>query len=232
MRLGAAKKDAGRVWSLVNISTPGAGEAVTPETFTFSLRLDDLRQVRRREGRYLLRSNLANADPGAIWEQYLQLTRIEQAFKDLKGDLAIRPVYHQKDERIEAHIFVAFLAYCLQVTLRQRARQQCGGLTPRAILEKLSTVQMVDVALPTTDGRCIQITRYTEPAKDVALLLHQLGLELPDQPPPRIVSGGSPPKKSCTGFIHDDFAGARNPHEPLCAPNPRSFWRKISPKGQ
>jgi hypothetical protein len=104
----------------------------------------------------------------------------------LKGDLAIRPIYHQSDHRIEAHIFVAFLAYCLQVTLKQRLRALAPGLTPRAVLEQFAALQMVDVHLPTTDGRYLILPRYTQPDRDQQLLLKQLKLALPDQPPPRI----------------------------------------------
>ena len=121
-----------------------------------------------------------------LWAFYIQLTEVEQAFKELKGDLAIRPVYHQSDERIEAHIFVAFLAYCLQVTLKQRLRALAPGLTPRAVPETFAAIQMLDVHFPTTDGRTLIFTRHTQPEKDHQLLLHQLKLRLPPQPPPRI----------------------------------------------
>ena len=161
-------------------------QPVTPETFTFSLRRDKLRTVRRREGRYLLRSNLPNEDPATLWQYYIRLTEIEQAFKELKHDLAIRPVYHQTDKRIEAHIFIAFIAYCLHVTLKQRTRSCAPGLTPRAVLEKFATMQMVDVHLPTTDGRQLVLPRYTQPDSDHQLLFQQLKLNLPAQPPPRI----------------------------------------------
>ena len=186
LKLGAAKKEAGRAWHLVEIRLPRAGEAVAPDTFGFALRRDRLRRARRREGRYLLRSNLTGEDPATLWRYYTQLTEIEQAFKELKHDLAIRPVFHQRGERIEAHIFVAFVAYCLHVTLKNLARPRAPGLTPRAVLEKLSTMQMVDVHLPTTDGRHIVLPRRTDPTRDQQLLLHQLDLRLPEQPPPRI----------------------------------------------
>ena len=188
LKLGAARKEAGRVYALVAIDLPDPDQAVTAQTFTFALRKDKLRRVRRREGRYLLRSNLSGEDPAALWRYYIQLTEIEQAFKELKGDLAIRPIYHQSDERIEAHIFVAFLAYCLQVTLKYRLKSLAPGLTPRAALEKLAPMQMVDVRLPTTDGRVLILPRYTQPDADQQLLLSQLKLTLPDQPPPRIQS--------------------------------------------
>jgi len=191
IKLGAAKTDAGRAWGLVDIDLPDVDQPVNAHTFTFSLNRKKLRQTRRREGRYLLRSNLSAEDPAKLWTYYIQLTEIEQAFKELKSDLAIRPIYHQRDDRIEAHIFVAFLAYCLQVTLKQRLRALAPGLTPRAALEKFSALQMVDVHLPTTDGRTLILSRYTEPEKDQQLLLQQLRLQLPQQPPPRITSADS-----------------------------------------
>ena len=186
LKLGAAKKEAGRAWHLVEIRLPEARQAVTPETFTFALRRHRLRLARRREGRYLLRSNLTGEDPATLWRYYTRLTEVEQAFKELKHDLAIRPVFHQNEERIEAHIFVAFIAYCLHVTLKNLARPRAPGLTPGAVLEKFATMQMVDVHLPTTDGRHLVLPRRTDPTRDQQLLLHQLDLKLPEQPPPRI----------------------------------------------
>ena len=188
LKLGAAKKEAGRAWHLVNIGLPKAREAVTAETFTFSLRRERLRQARRREGRYLLRSNLTDEDPGTLWRYYMQLSEIEQAFKELKHDLAIRPIFHQREDRIEAHIFVAFIAYCLHVTLKNLARPCAPGLTPRAILEKFATLQMLDVHLPTTDGRYLILPRHTQPQREHQLLLDQLKLRLPEQPTPRILA--------------------------------------------
>ncbi|MEE9196177.1 MAG: IS1634 family transposase [Alphaproteobacteria bacterium] len=187
IKIGAAKKEAGRAYGLVDIRLPKADRAPTPETFTYRLRKDRLRHVRQREGRYLLRSNLHDHDPVRLWRLYIQLTEIEQAFKELKGDLAIRPIHHQLDHRIEAHIFVAFMAYCLQVTLKQRLRALAPGLTPRAVFEKFKTMQMVDVHLPTTDGRHIILPRHTQPNSDQQILLQKLKLTLPPQPPPRII---------------------------------------------
>jgi hypothetical protein len=117
---------------------------------------------------------------------YTQLTEVEEAFKNLKGDLAIRPIFHQTDQRIEAHIFVAFLAYCLHVTLKNKAKQSAPGLTPRSILEQLKAICMLDVHIPTTDGRFLLMSRYTQPDKTQQLLLAQLALTLPEQPPPKI----------------------------------------------
>ena len=186
LKLGAAKKDAGRAWHLVEIRLPGPREPVTAETFTFALRRDRLRATRRREGHYLLRSNLVGEDPATLWRYYMRLAEVEQAFKELKHDLALRPIFHQREGRIEAHIFVAFIAYCLHVTLKNLARPRAPGLTPRAVLEKFATLQMVDVHLPTTDGRHLVLPRHTQPTTDHKLLLHQLDLRLPEQPAPRI----------------------------------------------
>jgi len=187
-KIGAAKKEAGRTTALLKIKLPKEGEAITPETFSFSLNKNKLRVTRRREGCYLLRSNLTNEDPATLWKHYIQLTEVEQAFKELKGDLSIRPIYHQSDQRIEAHIFVAFLSYCLQVTLKHLAKAKAPGLTPRSILEKFSAIQMIDVHLPTTDNRRIILSRYTQPNPEQSLLLHKLNLTLPDQTPPRITA--------------------------------------------
>jgi transposase len=188
MKLGAAKKEAGRAYGLMIIDTPAKDQSVTPETFRFALNRDKLRQSLRREGSYLLRSNINSGEPEHLWRMYLQLVEIEQAFKELKSDLSIRPIYHQRDERIEAHIFIAFLAYCLQVTLKQRLKALAPGLTPRAVLEKFAAMKMIDVELPTTDGRLIVLSRYTEPGNDQQLLLQQLQLQLPEQPPPKIAA--------------------------------------------
>tara|TARA_B100000949_G_C14251881_1_gene438561 strand:+ start:1043 stop:1525 length:483 start_codon:yes stop_codon:yes gene_type:complete len=151
------------------------------------LRRDKLRQVRRREGRYLLRAFVPHAMPATeVWKQYIGLTEIEESFRNLKGDLAIRPIYHQKDERIEAHIFLSFLAYCLHVALRGKLRQLAGGLTPRAVLEKFATMQMLDVHLPAGKQRELVMARYSQPDQDLKVLLARMGLELPHQPPPEI----------------------------------------------
>jgi transposase len=183
MKLGAARSQYPSGWRLVEVEV----EKHTPR-FTYRLKCDKLKQIRRREGRYLLRTNLTGSDPSELWRYYLQLTQIEEAFRNLKGDLAIRPIYHQLEQRIEAHIFIAFLAYCLHVTLAQSMRPHAPGLTPRSVLDKFAAVQMIDVEIPTTDDRTIQLTRYTEPPKELKLLLERLRLELPAQPPPKITA--------------------------------------------
>ena len=190
LKLGAARNQWPAAWRLIELQLPSEGQPVSAETFGFALRKDKLREARRREGRYLLRSNLRGRDPAQLWQFYLQLVEIEAAFKTLKTDLAIRPIFHQLEARIEAHIFVAFLAYCVQVTLKHKLRAKAPGLTPRAVLEKLATIQMIDAHFPTTDGRWLLFARYTLPEKDHKLLLAQLGLTLPAQLPPRITSRG------------------------------------------
>jgi transposase len=191
MRVGAAKTDVGRAFGFVKINLPTAGQEVRRETFTFQLDKAKLQEAELRDGYYLLRTNLVAEDPAVLWDRYMQLTQIEAAFKCLKSDLGIRPIYHQLEHRVEAHILVAFLAYCLTVALKHRLQLHAPGLTPRAVLEKLAAIQMLDVSFPTTDGRRLVMPRYTEPDPEQALLLHQLNLILPQQPPPRISSAAS-----------------------------------------
>lgn len=181
MKLGGAKQKSPSAWRLVQIEV-----AEKAASFTYRLNREKLRSVRRREGRYLLRTNLTESDPAHVWSLYLQLVAVEEAFKNLKGDLAVRPIFHQKEKRVEAHIFVSFLAYCLHVTLGQRLRSLAPGLTPRSVLEKFAAVQMIDVHLPTTDGREIILTRTTQPEPELRLLLDKLRLELPPQSRPKI----------------------------------------------
>ena len=181
MKLGAAKAKAPAAWRLIDV-----GVDKCAARFSYQLDRDKLAQVRRREGRYLLRTNLTDTDPAKLWQFYLQLVEVEAAFKTLKGDLAIRPVFHQLEQRVEAHILIAFLAYCLHVTLGQQLKVLAPGLTPRSVLEKFATVQMIDVYVPTTDGRELSLTRYTQPEPELKLLLDKLRLTLPAQAPPKI----------------------------------------------
>ena len=150
-----------------------------------------LKEAELRDGHYLLRSNVTGEDPAVLWTRYVQLTQIESVFRSLKSELGIRPVYHRLEHRVDAHILVAFLAYCLQVTLKNRLMLHAPGLTPTAVLENLSAIQMIDVWVPTVDGRWLILPRYTQPEKDTLLLLQKLRIELPAQPPPRITSGAS-----------------------------------------
>jgi len=195
IKIGEAKKEAGRVFGLIELKLPNPSKSKkkkpkTKPSFSFRINRAKFRDTYRREGRYLLRSNLSEQAPAMLWEYYTQLTEVEEAFKNLKGDLGIRPIFHQLPHRIEAHIFIAFVSYCLHVTLRRRLRDLAPGLTPRAVLEKFSAMQMIDVHLPTSDGRTIILSRYTQPETELQLLLKQLKLQLPDQPPPKITASG------------------------------------------
>jgi hypothetical protein len=149
MKLGAAKHEAGRVAACVKVSIPKA--AATTASLEFSLDRHKLRQMRRREGRYLLRTNIASQASDTLWRFYIQLTEVEQAFKELKRALA-------------------------------------HGTTPRAVIDKFKTMRMVDVLLPTTDGRQLILSRYTQPEPEHRMLLGQLNLQLPGQPSPRITA--------------------------------------------
>jgi len=194
LRLGAAKAKAGRAASLVEINLPVAaqtkkkkqGQRVEPGSFTFQLQKEELKEAELYDGHYLLRSNLSDKEPEWLWKLYILLVEIEAVFKSFKNDLGLRPIYHSVEPRVEAHIFVCFLAYCLHVTLQQRLRALAPGLTPRAVLETLAGVQMLDLEVPTTDGRWLVMSRYTQPERAVALLLAQLKMKLPEQPPPRL----------------------------------------------
>ncbi len=188
LRIGAAKKEAGRAFGFVEITLPKAQQEVTRDSFRFQVKKEKLRQAEERDGHYLLRSNLTAEDPAVLWSRYVQLTQIEAVFRSLKSELGVRPVYHRLEHRVDAHILVAFLAYCLQVTLKNRLQIHAPGLTPAAVLEKLGTVQMIDVWIPTLDGRWLILSRYTQPAKDLQVLLDKIHLALPSQPPPRITA--------------------------------------------
>jgi transposase len=185
MKFGAARAKGPAAWRLVEVEVASEGAS-----FSYALNRNKLRNVRRREGSYLLRTNLSGKDPGQLWQLYIQLNEIEAAFKNLKDDLKLRPIHHQLVDRIEAHIFVAFLAYCLHVTLCARLKPLASGLTARAVLDKFAAVQMLDVHFPTTDGRTLILSRHTELNADQKLLVTQLKLELPPQPPPRITAAG------------------------------------------
>jgi len=187
LRIGAAKKEAGRAFGFVKIRMPQPSQAVTRETFSFQVDQAKLKAAAQRDGHYLLRSNLTAEDPAVLWTRYVQLTQIESVFRCLKSELGIRPIRHQLEHRADAHVLVAFLAYCLHVTLKNRLMIHAPELTPAAVLEKLATIQMVEVWIPMLDGRrWLVLPRHTQPEKDVQAVLDQIQLTLPSQPPPRI----------------------------------------------
>ena len=206
LRIGAAKKEAGRAFGFVKIQMPAEDQAVTRETFSFQVDKAKLKASEQRDGHYLLRSNLTGEDPAVLWTRYVQLTQIESVFRSLKSELGVRPIYHQLEHRADAHILIAFLAYCLQVTLKNRLMIHAPGLTPVAVFEKLATIQMVEVWIPMLDGRWLVLPRYTQPEKDVQALLAKIQIELPSQPPPRIK------------------ASQIAPSTPLEAADPSSLW--------
>jgi transposase len=192
LRIGAAKKEAGRAFGFVKIRLPEKDEPVSRGTFTFHTDKTKLKAAQQRDGHYLLRSNLTAEDPAVLWTRYLQLTQIESVFRSLKSELGVRPIYHQLEHRADAHVLIAFLAYCLQVTLKNRLLIHAPGLTPAAVLEKLATIQMVEVWIPMRDGRWLVLPRHTQPAPDVQALLDRMRISLPSQPPPRIKSSQLP----------------------------------------
>jgi transposase len=194
LRVGAAKKEAGRAFGFVKIQMPPVGQAVTRETFSFDVDKAKLKAAEQRDGHYLLRSNLTGEDPAVLWTRYVQLTQIESVFRSLKSELSIRPIGHQLEHRADAHVLVAFLAYSLQVTLKNRLMMYAPGLTPAAVLEKLATIQMVEVWIPMVDGRWLVMPRHTQPEPDVQALLNQIRITLPSQPPPRIKASQITPK--------------------------------------
>ena len=142
-------------------SAAGEDEEVTRDTFTFHTDKAKLKAAELRDGHYLLRSNLTGEDPAVLWTRYVQLTQIESVFRSLKSELGIRPIYHQLEHRADAHVLIAFLAYCLQVTLKNRLMIHAPGLTPLSVFEKLSTIQMVEVWIPMLDGRNLVLPRHT-----------------------------------------------------------------------
>jgi hypothetical protein len=159
---------------------PRSRGKITPQRGTlFQSRHQKLRQARRREGRYLLRTNLCGREPAELWEFYIQLVDIEVAFKNLKDDLALRPILHQLEHRIEAHIFVAFIAYCLHVTLRARLRPLAPGLTHELCWTNLPRSRCSTCIFMATDGRTLILSRYTHPEPDHKLLLEQPNLTQP-----------------------------------------------------
>jgi hypothetical protein len=187
-KVAVLKKEAGRVARSITITIPKASEPFTSGSFGYELNARHLEQQRLREGAYLLRTNLAGADPAELWRTYMGLVQIESAFKTIKSDLCVRPIHHQRQDRVEAYLMVVFIAYALCATLRRKLDCHAPGLTPRAVLELMSGVQMLDVVIPTTDGRELLLPRHTEPTPEQEMILDRLSRRLPAQPPPRIRS--------------------------------------------
>lgn len=179
-RLGKLEERWSRVWPLLQ------GLKVVDGELRWRWDRKRLKWLARRDGAYLLRSNLEPMPADVLWKQYVQLTEVEEAFRVLKSELNIRPVWHRTGPRVEAHIMVAFLGYCLWVCLKNKLKKVAGSLTPARALEAMGRMMMVEVWFDLKDGRKLCLPRYTHPEDDQAMLLHQLGWELPGQPPPRI----------------------------------------------
>jgi hypothetical protein len=202
-KVAVLRKEAGRIASFVKVHEPGPNEPVNRQTFICTFDRAAWKTATERDGCYILRAYVPWQDftvageslPGTekqahvLWTWYMQLVQVEEAFKTLKSDLNLRPIHHQIEKRVEAHIMVAFLGYCLNVTLRMKLSPAAPGLTPRAVLQSLSAIQMMEVHLPTTDGRLLIMPRHTEPELEQKMILQTLKLELPPQPPPRIRAG-------------------------------------------
>lgn len=187
-RLGVLQNEAGSCRHCVDLQLPAQGQRASGKNFSFTFNQQKYRAMIYRDGIYFLRTSQAGKEAVELWQQYMLQCNVEQAFKELKSDLGIRPVYHHKEERVDAHIFVAFLSYCLQATLRQKLRNSASGLTSQAVLETLSRIQLLDVTIPTQDGRTLQMQRYTEAELEHKLILEKLHLTLPPQTPPKIYS--------------------------------------------
>ncbi len=187
---GAAKKDAGRTWFLVEVDVPHTDEEPATRGFTHRPRRKKPREVFRRGGLHPPRSNMTGEDPAELWRHYMRLTEIGRAFKELGHNLAIRPIFHRPEPRIEAHILVSFIAHCPLVTLKNLARPQAPGPTPRAIVGKFAAIQMVDLHVPTADGRRLVLARHTQPSRNHESLPRRLDLTLPRQPATKLLSLG------------------------------------------
>jgi len=167
----------------------------TPDGVRLFWEIKEDRKVWRglREGAYMLRTNLPAGTAEELWSRYMQLTEAEASFRALKSELSIRPLFHQKEPRVKAHVMVAFLGYALRVTLKHSLKRRpvmvpqpsdsgvsnAQPLSAMKALALFSTLHSADIILPTTDGREIRLRRITEPTAEQKSLLQQLGLSLP-----------------------------------------------------
>ncbi len=188
-RLGKLKHHAGSSYKCVTLTIPKPKERIEEGEFDYKFDRNKYREMIYRDGTYFLRTNQTGKNGIELWQEYMLQCNVEQAFRELKSDLGVRPVYHHKEDRVDAHVFVAFMSYCLQVTLRHRLRASACGITSQAVLETMSRIQMLDVSFETQDGRTLLMQRYTEPDGDQKLLLYHLKMEMPPQKPPKIYSG-------------------------------------------
>ncbi len=185
-RLGVLQHKAGSSRHCVELTLPPEGVKVSAKNFQYHFNAQSYKKMIYRDGTYFLRTNQTGKGAIELWQQYILQTNVEQAFKELKSDLSIRPIRHHLEERVEAHVFIAFMSYCLQMTLRQKLRQSAPGLTSRAALELFAKIKMLDVYIPTADHRTIHLQRYTQPEMEHKILLDKLKMTLPKQAPPKI----------------------------------------------
>lgn len=140
----------------------------------------------RRDGAYLLRTNLPSDDPARLWEQYIQLTEVEASFRALKSELGIRPIWHFVERRVKAHVMVAFLGYCLWICLKRKLSAKAPGLTSWQAIEQFQSMKLVEVWFRLRNGGALCLERITLPNKTQQLLIEALRWKIPKQPPPRI----------------------------------------------
>jgi hypothetical protein len=144
------------------------------------------RRAVRTEGAYLLRAHWTEEDRAKLWQTYTQLTEAEAAFRTLKSEIKVRPIWHWTESRVQAHLMVAFLVYCLWVYLKKCAQRVAPSLTPWVLLDQLGRIVLVEVWFELRNGGTICLPRITQPKPAQAVLLTQLGWTLPTQPPPRV----------------------------------------------
>ena len=206
-KLAVLKKEAGKIAGFFEIRKPTVDEKIDNTTFTYTFKSDEYKTAKENDGNYILRAHLptetdstANSpeqpwpkglekQAKTLWKWYMQLVHVEEAFKTLKSDLGLRPVHHQLQQRVEAHVLIAFLGYCLNITLRMKLNTAAPGLSCREVLQSLGKIQMLEVHIPTTDGRTLILPRHTEPEEQQQMMLSALNLQLPTQPPPKIRAG-------------------------------------------
>lgn len=179
MRLGRLSERWPRAWRYVSADWVGG-------RLSWQWDRGALRLAQHRDGAYLLRTNLDDRSPEALWRMYVQLTEVEAVFRALKSELAIRPIWHWVGPRVEAHIMVAFLGYCLWVCLKQKLKAAAAGLSPWQVLDQFQRIVQVEVWFKLKAGGAICLPRITQPELAQAMLLHQMGWQLPEQPPPRV----------------------------------------------
>jgi transposase len=177
-RIGRLKERYARVARLYDIRLTGTGSA---RRLHWQLRPERYAWHEARAGAYLLRTNLTATDPATLWTRYVQLTEVEAAFRALKSELAIRPIWHQKASRVQAHILVAFLGYALWVTLKHTLRAAGAGLSPAQTLHQCRGIKSGDILLETIDGRTLRFRRVSRPDAAQHRLLHALRLALPER---------------------------------------------------